>query len=253
MAGTYIEICNCNPGGGGGGGGVSFIVAGPGIGIVEGPPGTFTISISGLTQDMILPAYTVSLSLTGGLLRDLGQSVVSPAFTAAYNRPPAAAVLTDTDGNPPTDVIATPTSFSSPFSFIRNVFGQSVTFSLTANEAGGPSKVATQAMTWTNRVFFGNAVTPGAYNEAFIEGLPNNPLTTVKGRVFTSTAGATERIYYVLRSAFGTPNFNVGGFDGGFHLAAAAVSVTNAFGIAENYDVWESDNVNLGTIQVTVT
>jgi hypothetical protein len=254
VVGTYIEICDCHPGGGGGGGGaVNVLIAGPGIGIVEGPPGTFTISISGLTQDMILPAYTVSLTLVPAALQDLGLMLFSPAFTAAYNRPPAAAVLTDSDGNAPTNVIATPTSFSSPFAFIRNVFGQSVTFTLTANEAGGPSKTATQTMTWANRVFFGQAVTPGAYNEAFIEGLPNNPLTLVKGRTFTVTAGATQRVYYALRSAFGTPTFTVGGFTGGFHLAASAVPVTNAFGITENYDVWESDNVGLGTIQVVVT
>ncbi len=205
-----------------------------------------------LTQDMIAAAYAVSLSLTGSALVEVSQSVVTPAFTASYVRTPVAAVLTDTIPTTPKNVIGTPTSFSSNGTFQKTSYGQSVTFTLTANEAGGSSKTSSASITWVQKVYYGAAV-PATLNEAFIEALATGTLATGRARSFTVTAGATEKIYYAFRSAYGTPTFTVGGFAGGFSLAASGVSVTNAHGFTENYDVWASDNLNLGTTDVVVS
>ncbi len=205
-----------------------------------------------LTQDQILSAYTVALSLTGASLVVLGSTVATPAFTAAYARTAAAAVLTDTDATTPLSVIGTPTTFASTGSFTKSTFGQSVTFTLTANEAGSPSKTSTATVTWAQLVYYGAAV-PGTLNEGFIQALASSSLATSRARTFTATAGATQRIYYAFRSAFGTPTFTVGGFTGGFTLAASAVPVTNAAGVTENYDIWASDNLNLGVTTVGVS
>ncbi len=204
-----------------------------------------------LTLDQIAAAYSCSLALVGASLVEAGQSVATPAFTASYARTPAAAVLTDTVPTAPKDVIGTPTSFSSSGTFALG-YGASVTFTLTASEAGGPSKASSATISWGQKEFWGNAV-PGTPNAAFIAALPSSALALSRGRTFTSTAGATERLYFASRSAYGTPTFTVGGFAGGFHLAASAVAVTNAHGVTENYDLWESDNLNLGTTTVVVS
>ncbi len=205
-----------------------------------------------LTQDQILSAYSIGLSLGVSSVVLLGSTVATPAFTASYTRTAAAAVLTDTEGTTPQSVIGSPTSFSSTGTFTKSTFGQSVTFTLTAHETGGPSKTATASITWAQPVYYGAAV-PATIDEAFIEALASSALATSRARTFTATAGATQRIYYAFRSAFGTPTFTVGGFTGGFTLAASAVPVTNASGVTENYDVWASDNLNLGATTVGVS
>lgn len=73
-----------------------------------------------------------------------------------------------------------------------------------------------------------------------------------KGITFTANAGAAQRIAYAIPTRYGTPNFNVGGFDGGFALAKS-IAFTNASGYTESYDVWLSENVNLGSTTVKVS
>jgi hypothetical protein len=159
-------------------------------------------------------------------------------------------VLTDTNGTTALSVVATPTSFSSTGTFTKTVAGQFVTWTLTANESGGPSRTASTTTYWAQKVFRGQAV-PGTPNAAFIAALPQATLA-LGFLSFSATAGATQRLYFAARSALGTPSFTVGGFAGGFHLAAAGVAVTNAHGVTENYDLWESDNLNLGATDVVV-
>lgn len=74
-----------------------------------------------------------------------------------------------------------------------------------------------------------------------------------KGVTFTVDAGASQRIAYALpTNGYGTPNFNVGGFDGGFSKAAT-IDFKNASGHTESYDVWLSDNTGLGSTTVKVS
>lgn len=217
--------------------------------LMESPVGTE--GWARLTQDMILAAFAVSLSTGSGQV-ELGQTITHPSFTANYARTPAAAVLTDDQGTSPENVIGTPTSFASTGVFTKTVYGQSANFTLTANETGGPSKTAGASITWLQRVYFGVA-TPSTYNAAFITSLASNPLSSGFGRTFSVNAGSGQKIYYAFRSAYGTPTFSVGGFAGGFSLVASAVAVTNGHGITENYDLWASDNVSLGSTTVNVS
>ena len=64
-------------------------------------------------------------------------------------------------------------------------------------------------------------------------------------------AGAGEKIVYAIPTSFGTPTFNVGGFDGGF-TKAQTLEFTNASGYKQSYDVWMSVNAGLGSTAVTV-
>jgi hypothetical protein len=101
------------------------------------------------------------------------------------------------------------------------------------------------------KVFYGIG-SAGGNTEAFIEGLATNVLATSRARTFTVTAGPGQKIYYAHRAAFGVATFFVGGFEGGFS-APTTIFVTNPYGFAENYFLYESENANLGNTTVQVT
>ena len=233
---------------GGGGGGDLPPTSGNQFAVLMENPGN-NLVFARLTQDMILPTYTITLS--GGTLVEVSQTVTTPGFTATYNRTPSTAVLTDSEGNAPKNVIGTPTSFNSNFNFTKNTFGATVTFTLTSTDGYGVSKTATTTYTWAQKTYHG--VGPaGQTGEAFIESL-TGVLDTNIGFSFTDNAGPTQKIYYASRAAYGTPTFTVGGFSGGFTLVSNSISVTNAFGFTENYQLWESDNLGLGSTTVVVS
>lgn len=76
-------------------------------------------------------------------------------------------------------------------------------------------------------------------------------LKSSKAFTFTVNAAEENYIFYCLPTSYGTPTFNVGGFDGGF-TKQETISVTNASGYTQNYDVWKSDNAGLGSTTVVV-
>lgn len=189
-------------------------------------------------------------SVSGGSL-EVGATLTTPTLTASYNRPPTAAVLTDNAGTPSKDVIATPTSFSSAGTFTKTENNASVTFTLSAAENADTSTRNTSA-TWRPRAYYG-AGAAGINTEAAIKALSNSTLAGSKSATITVTAGPSQYIYYAFPTAYGEPVFAVGGFEGGFELAAASVSVTNAFGVTQTYQVWKSVQPNLGTTTVVVS
>jgi hypothetical protein len=234
------------------------------------PPGTSTSDVltwdggaynpRRLTEDDILPGFLVT-SFAGGTSIELGATVTTPAMTASYSSAPDvtanSVVLTDTEATPSKDVTLTPTAFTSDGTYTKAVYGQSVTLTLTANK-GAVTKVATSTFTWIQNVYWGKSSSAGPYNAAFITGLAHNALASSRATTLNMAGGDApgvgEKIYYAFRSAYGTPTFYIGGFEGGFELIAAAVAVTNGHGVTENYDLWRSVQANLGdpTI-VTVT
>lgn len=109
----------------------------------------------------------------------------------------------------------------------------------------------TTAVNFYNKIHWGAAPVPGSINDAFILSLLNS-LQATRITEFTVTAGASDKIWFALPSAYGTPLFTVGGFVGGFTLNST-ISHTNASGHVENYDVWESDSLNLGLTTVNVS
>ena len=209
-----------------------------------------------LTEDMILPAFVIT-SFSDGAHPEVGVSVPTPVFSAAYSLPAPydSVILTDNDGNPPKDVTATPTAFTSDGTFVKSVYGATVLFTLTATKDGFV-KVRNYTMEWRRFVYWGGALKPGSYTEAFVKALASNALTNTKNRTFTADGGAPASgiyIYYVYRAAYGPSQFWVNGFQGGFSLVATIPVTTTAGLFPENYYVYESDNDGLGVTDVTVT
>jgi len=213
---------------------------------MENPVGT--MSWSRITNDMILPSFIVSIA--GGIAVEVGQTVVTPAFTASYNRTPISVILTDSNGSPPKNVTATPNSFNSNASITKNTVNATCDFTITAND-GIVSKTATTTFIWEQKNYSGVG-TAGQNSAAFILSL-NGVLSGGLANTFSVTAGSNQKIYFACRAAYGTPTFTVGGFSGGFNLVSNSISVTNAHGFTELYQLWESTNVNLGSTTVSVT
>ncbi len=180
-------------------------------------------------------------------LYECSESVATPAFIASYSATPAAAVLTNNANAESLDVHTTPTSFSSAQTYSKTTPNQSVTWTLTTSNG-----TRTTSATWGQKNFWGVSASP-ANTEAFIEALASSQLNTTRGAAFTVNATGANKIYFACPSRYGTPTFTVGGFVGGFVLRGGSISVTNAQGFTENYDLWESVNAGLGSTNVTVS
>lgn len=192
----------------------------------------------------------LSFACTTGLVQ-VGATVTNPAFVASYNQPASSVTLTDTDGH--TDAIALPgTNLVSPHSFTKNVYGQGVTFTDTAEDDLG-SAAATVGIVWGEDIYYGAVADPGVYNQNFITSLTALLQLGAAGN-FPINAAAGESAFFCALTSFGltSGNFFVLGFPFACSRVATNVAVTNAHGILEFYDVFRSDNTGLGAFTLQV-
>lgn len=154
----------------------------------------------------------------------------------------------------------TPTSVTvegesvSPDTTSKELTGLQITaekeFTVMAADSRG-SQTATVVMRFCNGVYTGAAAAPAAVDSAFIRTLTKT-LQSYKTRTFTASAAAGQYIWYACPAGYGTPVFNVGGFDGGFSKVST-LNYTNPSGYTESYQVWRSDNAGLGQTTVKVS
>lgn len=123
------------------------------------------------------------------------------------------------------------------------------TYTLVATSNNGIQKSKTATITFANGIYYGKS-TASTYNNALISGLTKQ-LSNSKNRTITVNAGAGEYIYYCVPSRLGACSFNVGGFDGGFSKVVT-IDFTNSDNYKEKYDIYKSDNANLGNTNVTI-
>lgn len=192
-----------------------------------------------------------SFSPAVSTLREVGESLASVSFTASYSVLPTSASIYDNQTTV-TDPLTTPfASFTKVGPFTKSVNGQSVLFQLTATR-GATVRTANVTFVWALRRYYGNSSSQGPYNAAFISGLAQSSLGTTTSTTFTSPCGVGEHIYFALPTAYGTPTFYVGGFEGGFELVTSGVSVT-VNGVPTTYDIWRTVQTNLGSTTVVVS
>lgn len=125
------------------------------------------------------------------------------------------------------------------------------TFSLVVTDERGATDSETTSITFLNGVYYGVLESGATIDKAAIQALTKK-LQASRIVTFTANAGATQQIIYAIPTRYGTPNFNVGGFDGGF-TKATTFNFTNGSGYTERYDVWLSENVGLGSTTVKVS
>lgn len=172
---------------------------------------------------------------------EMGSTVNDVTLTWAYNKTPESARLDDAS------IEASATS--KVLSSLGLKANKTWTLSATDERAKTVSK--TTSVTFLNGVYWGIGDASPTLDSAFILTLTKG-LQGSKAKTFTVNAGAGKHIYYAVPTRYGTCAFNVGGFDGGF-TKAGTIEFTNASGYKENYDIYKSDNANLGNTTVKVS
>lgn len=208
--------------------------------------------ISGFyAQDDIIPPVSITLMPALNLV-EVGQPVIHPNFTAIYSGPGLVtnATLKDNDNNV-IQSLSTPNSFSSNFSFTKNIFDGYVDFTLTATQNTRFIKSDIQKIIWGQRSYWGLG-SAGQTGAAWITSLSNSVITNSKNVNFTLTAGLGQKIYFAYRTGYGDAIFTIKNIQGDFTKVGTYL-VTNTFGFAENYDLYESNSTNLGPVNVLVS
>ena len=199
-----------------------------------------------IIEDCAAPLFSITsfsaLSPTG---LEIGDSSITPSFNASYNRTPKSAVLTDDDGTPAKDVLATPLAFNSDGTFIKTVNNGSVTFTLTAADGGTPA-TSQEVFTWRPLIFTGITANAGPYTEADVEALVTQSLSG--NSAFSGTLSPVNQyIVHAYPASYGAllpTNFEIGSFGpGDMTEVQTALSITNAFGVTQDYRVARSDNL----------
>jgi len=187
--------------------------------------------------------YTpISVILSGGGNYEKGQVVADVNLTWTLNKTPISQILNQGIGS----ILPGITNYD----HIGVNLTIDTTYTITVDD-GDSVDIDNTVVRFLNRAHWGVGAA-GQSNNSFILGLGSSVLTNQRQRDFNFNAGAGERGYYVIPAAFGTPTFWVGGFEGGFELVAQVLH-TNTFGHSELYDVWQTENDNLGDTDVTVT
>lgn len=122
---------------------------------------------------------------------------------------------------------------------------------ITATDERDATATRTVTISFQPKVYWGVADNKASYASTDILALEGSALASNRNRTFSANAGTGKHIIYAIPSSFGTPTFNVGGFDGGF-IKVGTIEHTNASGYKQNYDVWKSVNAGLGQTSVTV-
>lgn len=185
------------------------------------------------------PMAITSFSVTPGPVFEIGSTVDSLTFSWAFNKTPKTVTL----NNEAVDNTLTGKELTG----LGLKTNRSYTLVAEDNRGGSATKVV--SVSFLHGVYYGAAavVAESADILNLTKRLQSNKVIT-----FTANAGVSQYLWYCLPTAYGAPNFNVGGFDGGFKKVAT-IDFTNASGNVTQYDIWKSDNANLGNTTVKVS
>jgi hypothetical protein len=201
--------------------------------------------------NLLADAYDITAFAASSATLEIGATATAPAFTASHNKTPTSLVLTNNDNGESKNVVGTPGSFTSSQNYTKTANNASVTFTLTGGD-GVDTDARTAAISWRPRVYHGIGAA-GLSTEAHIEALASSALQSSRATSYTDNATGANHLYFACPTSYGTPTFTVGGFEGGFSLVSDAISVTNANGVNQVYQLWVSDVAGLGSTSVVVS
>jgi len=127
----------------------------------------------------------------------------------------------------------------------------STTYTVTAMDERGATASRNLTIDFLNFICYGAASTPQEITSTFVNSLASKDLSKTRAKTITVNAGSGQFIWIAIPSRLGSPSFSVGGFEGGFTLAAT-LQVTNSASYAEEYKVYKSDNAGLGSTRVVI-
>lgn len=95
-------------------------------------------------------------------------------------------------------------------------------------------------------IYYGVSAIPERYNSSFILGLEHQVVSSKHLESITVEPLAGEYIYYCAPTSFGDCAFAYNNFVGGFTLIIEGLALTNAGGKTEAYNIYKSNQANLG-------
>ena len=181
---------------------------------------------------------SLTTTYSGGTTLEMGTVLSSVTFNWAYNKNITSQAFAN---------VSLDTNVRT-YTYTRGIFN-TTTLNLTASD-GKNSCSRSITFTYANRIFYGVSST-STYNVALLKSL-SNTLSNSKARSFTVNAGSNQYIFYAVPTRLGGCKFAVHGFEGGFEKVAT-ISYTNSQTYTESYDIYKSDNPNLGNTTVVVS
>lgn len=197
-----------------------------------------------LYLDLVINSFAASPSIF-----EKGQVLTALAVNWSYNKPIESQSISGIGVTPPTLAVG-----DRNVNLVLDNVAINTTITLTADDDTGdsiPAKTRQLTINFYNKIHYGKAVIPGAFNNTFILSLEGF-LQSNRNRTFNLTTGLNEYIWFILPVSYGTPSFTTNGFNGGFQLETV-ISHTNASGHTEDYAIYRSVNHNLGLTYVGVT
>ena len=167
---------------------------------------------------------------------EIGTTIDSVTVSWVVNKTPAAQTL---NGEPISAALRSVV--------IPGPFTSGVSFTVAAEDESGNEDSASTAVNFYNGVYCGSLPDGATLDSATIRSLTRK-LQAGKATSFSAPAG---RPTYALPSRYGTPSFNIGGFDYTWHKAAT-IQFENASGYVEPYDIWQHPQLVSSAITVTV-
>jgi hypothetical protein len=220
--------------------------------LMEHPVGS--VGWGQIHAEKVVPAFAISSFTVSPTEVEIGYSVSPATFTASYNR--SATGVTVDDGGGPTAVTLPATSFTKTGPYSKTALNATQGFTLSAGDGYTPV-TATASIAWRPRVYYGVSAIPGIYDAAFITGLATWLLAAARQRTIAFNSPPGTKMYYAYPSSYGgvPANFidNDTGFPAGFTKVASGVAVTNAYSVVTSYDIWESNQIGLGAVNVRVS
>lgn len=191
----------------------------------------------------ILPNPSIESFTTSQTTAEVGQTITTPTFTATYSQIPTSVSFYDSIYTTPV-IPSNINLFSSIHTYSLSVVG-SITFTLSAAFPTNTS-ITTKNITWLERLYYGTTT-----SFTSVTALSNSSLVSSRNGTYTITAGTGQYIIFAIPANLGTPAFYVGGFSGGITLLTTT-NVTNTYSDTLSYNIYQSDNVSLGTITVQI-
>lgn len=133
-----------------------------------------------------------------------------------------------------------------------NTISDNTSFTLRAKDERDKIVNSIINIVYYNKIYWGTSSSTTYNNSFLLNELSNSTLSDNINRTIQVNATSNQYIYYVIPSRLGTPVFKVGGFEGGFSKVST-ILFTNIYNFIENYDIYRSDNVNLGDITVVIS
>lgn len=216
-----------------------------GTNFVNATPGTsFVFSINTFTSTIGAADSVIEMGTANSTYKAIGATT----FSATYNNGTPSNGLISLSQWSSTLPIVSSTTNSEIIKYPSSV--GNITFTLSSSISSENSN-KTLKYSFYNRVYYGVSTIASGYASSDITS-KTSVLSNTKARTITVTAGVDDYIIYAIPSRLGTPTMTVDGFP----FAADNVqtlSITNASGFTENYDIWRSTNKNLGTTTIIAT